>query len=570
MKAFSRFKLYPICYSLFAVLLLAAFFRLYGLNWDQNHHLHPDERFLTMVVGALKWPKSLSQYFNPQTSPLNPYNANFGFFVYGTLPLKIVKAGTEFIKLTNYDYNNIALVGRLISAIFDLGIVLLIYKIGQKIFNEKIGVLASFLYSISVLPIQLSHFFAVDTFLVFFLTLSFYLLISIFHTPYAMLYSAATGCAFGLALACKISALLFLPIITFGYLLAFFKHRSIKLFAICSALFAIFAYFFLRLADPRIFADNNFFNALLNSRFIANIKELRSSSDSDTWFPPAIQWIKTKPIIFPLKNMILWGFGLPLGILTVGGVIYSSWRIIPKIKKFNNLTIQQFSHLLVFSWIIILFAYQGIQFAKPMRYFYPIYPFLAILTANFSQKIIFKKIKNCYLLFAICFLLLIIWPLSFMAIYSRSHSRVIASQWIYENIPSGSTISCEHWDDCLPLGIKDKSISLYQIETLALHDQDTPQKWQKINQQLERVDYLIMSSNRLWGSIPRLPEKYPTTTKFYQDLFAENLDFQKVAEIASYPKLEIGNWKLEIRDEGADESFTVYDHPKVLIFKKKT
>jgi len=570
MKAFSRFKLYPIRYSLFAVLLLAAFFRLYGLNWDQNHHLHPDERFLTMVVGALKWPKSLSQYFNPQTSPLNPYNANFGFFVYGTLPLKIVKAGTEFIKLTNYDYNNIALVGRLISAIFDLGIVLLIYKIGQKIFNEKIGVLASFLYSISVLPIQLSHFFAVDTFLVFFLTLSFYLLISIFHTPYAMLYSAATGCAFGLALACKISALLFLPIITFGYLLAFFKHRSIKLFAICSALFAIFAYFFLRLADPRIFADNNFFNALLNSRFIANIKELRSSSDSDTWFPPAIQWIKTKPIIFPLKNMILWGFGLPLGILTVGGVIYSSWRIIPKIKKFNNLTIQQFSHLLVFSWIIILFAYQGIQFAKPMRYFYPIYPFLAILTANFSQKIIFKKIKNCYLLFAICYLLLIIWPLSFMAIYSRSHSRVIASQWIYENIPSGSTISCEHWDDCLPLGIKDKSISLYQIETLALHDQDTPQKWQKINQQLERVDYLIMSSNRLWGSIPRLPEKYPTTTKFYQDLFAENLDFQKVAEIASYPKLEIGNWKLEIRDEGADESFTVYDHPKVLIFKKKT
>lgn len=560
MKAFSKFKLDAIRCTLCAVLLLAAFFRLYGLNWDQNHHLHPDERFLTMVVGALKWPKSLSQYFNPQTSPLNPYNANFGFFVYGTLPLKIVKAGTEFINLTNYDYNNIALVGRLISAIFDLGIVLLIYKIGQKIFNEKIGVLASFLYSISVLPIQLSHFFAVDTFLVFFLTLSFYFLISVINNR-SLIINVLLGASFGFALACKISALLFLPIITFGYLLTFFKNRNLKLFAIRYSLFAIFSYFFLRLADPRIFADNNFFNALLNSRFIANIKELRSSSDSDTWFPPAIQWIKTKPIIFPLKNMILWGLGLPLGILAIGGVVYSLF----KMRKLGN--------LLILSWIIILFAYQGIQFAKPMRYFYPIYPFLAILTANFLCQLtnsLKQKVNNKIVLLFFCpfVLSLLIWPLSFMAIYSNSHSRVTASRWIYENIPSGSTISCEHWDDCLPLGIEGKSSSLYKTEMLTLYDQDTPEKWQKTNQQLERADYLIMSSNRLWGSIPRLPEKYPITTKFYQDLFAENLDFQKVAEITSYPTIPILN--IQISDDSSDESFTVYDHPKILIFKKKT
>ena len=56
--------------------------------------------------------------------------------------------------------------------------------------------------------------------------------------------------------------------------------------------------------------------------------------------------------------------------------------------------------------------------------------------------------------------------------------------------------------------------------------------------------------------------------KFYADLFSNKLNYKKVAEFVSYPKLEIGNWKLEIRDDVADESFTVYDHPKVLIFKK--
>jgi hypothetical protein len=28
-----------------AIFALGAFFRLVGLNWDQDQHLHPDERF---------------------------------------------------------------------------------------------------------------------------------------------------------------------------------------------------------------------------------------------------------------------------------------------------------------------------------------------------------------------------------------------------------------------------------------------------------------------------------------------------------------------------------------------
>src|SRR5512142_2348926 len=38
---------------LVAVLLVAAYFRTVGLNWDAGQHLHPDERFLTMVESAL-------------------------------------------------------------------------------------------------------------------------------------------------------------------------------------------------------------------------------------------------------------------------------------------------------------------------------------------------------------------------------------------------------------------------------------------------------------------------------------------------------------------------------------
>ncbi|MDO9122536.1 MAG: hypothetical protein Q7U31_12165, partial [Anaerolineaceae bacterium] len=35
------------------ILLIGAFFRFTGINWDDNYHLHPDERFLTMVESAI-------------------------------------------------------------------------------------------------------------------------------------------------------------------------------------------------------------------------------------------------------------------------------------------------------------------------------------------------------------------------------------------------------------------------------------------------------------------------------------------------------------------------------------
>ena len=65
-----------------AILLLAFALRFYGVNWDQNQHLHPDERFLTMVTEAIDWPANIPEYFDTAHSPLNPHNRGFGFFVY--------------------------------------------------------------------------------------------------------------------------------------------------------------------------------------------------------------------------------------------------------------------------------------------------------------------------------------------------------------------------------------------------------------------------------------------------------------------------------------------------------
>ena len=78
-------------FILLIILIIGFCFRLTGINWDQGQHLHPDERFLTMVLADIDIPQNFIQYLNPQTSTLNPYNQGYSFFVYGSFPLNLVK-----------------------------------------------------------------------------------------------------------------------------------------------------------------------------------------------------------------------------------------------------------------------------------------------------------------------------------------------------------------------------------------------------------------------------------------------------------------------------------------------
>ena len=557
------------------ILLFAFTLRVYGINWDQNQHLHPDERFLTMTTEKMLWPKTLAEYLSPSISKLNPYNIDAGFFVYGTLPTTSVKYFSAYKLFGNYQYNNITLTGRLISAILDTTVVILICLITTAIFNNKaLSLLSSFVYSISVLPIQLSHFFAVDTFLNFFLILSFYFLIRL-TSKNRWVNVILLGLSFGAALACKISALYFFPIICLGFLLFYLKTK--RLVRVCGyfllAVFSIIISF--RILDPHTFTGN-LFPPKVSPQFVQNIKELQSIASDNSFYPPAIQWLKTTPLLFPLKNIVIWGLGLPLGILFIVSIASEIYRLksfyklkpVENIRNIlNGLTTNDFGRTLILIWILFLLVSQGFQFTPSMRYFLPIYPFMAIFVAKFSVEKIFPVFKNHILLFTTYFLLLLIWPLSFLSIYTRSHSRISASEWIYQNIPAGAALSCDLWDDCLPLPLdQTKKPQQYQTVTMQPFAVDSQQKISDFVNGLKQIDYLVLSSNRAWDSIPKLPEKYPFMAKFYDDLFSGKLEFEKVAEITSYPTIPVLN--ISIPDQPSEEAFTVYDHPKILIFKK--
>ncbi len=185
------FWVYDLLFLL--VLVLAGYLRLTGVNWGEGEHQHPDENFLSGVLANLRAHKcadgvtpidacpadqqrwmSLGDYFDSETSTLNPYNRGQSFFVYGNLPMTIVRIASETM-----DGVDVKLLGRQFSALADLFTILFLYLIVSRLYDRRVALLASLFSALTVMQIQQSHFFTTDLFVNTFAFLAIYFAVEI-------------------------------------------------------------------------------------------------------------------------------------------------------------------------------------------------------------------------------------------------------------------------------------------------------------------------------------------------------------------------------------------------------
>lgn len=556
---------------LLVILILAAAFRLYNVNWDQGFHLHPDERAIIMAVTQLKFPQSINEFFFP-ASTWNPH-----FFAYGSFPMYLLWTAGWALSVYNASfgqYTSINLVGRVISAFADLITIVLIFKLTTKLFHSKIALAASFFYAISVLPIQLSHFFAVDTLLTCFITGTLYALILFYEKPNAKT-AALAGLFFGLSLATKISALVLLASIgaalSVDFALIFFKkphHPKHWLPHLPLFLKHLIKYAFIIISTSAVtFLVLEPYSLIDFRTFWAQTIQQSALTVDPFYFPYTLQYVGKIPYVYELKNIFLWGLGPVQAFFAFAGAVYFILKI------FKN---KRPKEIIIFVFFLSYFLITGKFAVGFMRYMLPLYPIFCIFTAILIYKftiLLNISIKNkfaLYTLYFILYTLLLAWPLSFIHIYASNNTRTDATNWINQNIPAGKNLAIEHWDDALPLVGQER----YQMLTLALYDPDSDLKWSILNNQLAQTDYIIIASNRLYAPLQKLTDCrrlpsyrcYPRTSAYYKKLLSGNLGFKKVAEFTNYPTVPLFN--IKINDQSADENFTVFDHPKIMIFQK--
>ena len=617
--------------ALAVTLGLALGLRFYGLDWDRGQSFtpHPDERAILMKVGEMSVPSlgEIGSLFDVDRSPLNPR-----WFPYGSFPLYLLK-GVQVLysSLLGAELHDLRIAGRVISAAADAATMVVVYLLGARVFGRREGLLASALVALAVLHIQLSHFFAVDTIMAMCAAAALYFLYGV-AAEGRLRDSVLAGVFIGLGVATKVS----LAPIFVAFFMAHLMYASGAIEGhsrtgrdvtqrLTAALVGAFvgawtSLLVFALVQPYAFLDF--------SRFYADTIEQSEMVRRIRDYPYTRQYVDTTAYLYQVQQLATWGLGWPLGIVAWAGLLHASlrgmrlfhglvyivagWGVPVAMLLFSNSFLAIFAAsgvafvalvgtlpvrssrsrgaVLLLSWVVPYFLIVGSFQVKFIRYLIPITPFLLLFgsTMLFDLWDRVKERAPGLRPLLIAGLVLVVgstafYAMSYMSIYGESHTAVRTSRWINANAPAGSVILKEHWEEGIP------DLQGYVIRDLPLYNDDGQRKFQLLVDELEGADYIVFYSNRLYGTIPRLPERYPISGEYYRLLFSGELGYELVNVESSYASLAgvrivedtfgrpnvpepylvklAGRGGFELNLGFADESFTVYDHPLGLVFQ---
>lgn len=651
---------------LLAILVTAGALRWTGLDWDDYHHYHPDERYISWVATTVEWPAAWSGALRPYSSTFNPFywpaeKLTEGIqvpqdeprdFAYGHLPLYLGVAATRlaervapwaidqlpanwlltrdiFNAAEQNEYRHLTAVARALTGLFDIGTVLLVFLLGRRLFETAVGLIAAAFLALNVMHIQLSHFFISDPYQSFFVVATITCLIMAVgpdkeRAPRAGGWLWLAAVMTGLAVGSKFSAIYLLLPLALTVWAVWPQRWSTGLAGLIIT--AVLTFF---LTNPFAILDQSCevlttevqigpltvppFD--LNSCYLDNISTQSSMVRGDADIPFTRQYRDTLPYLYHIEMQLKWGMGPLLGVVAFAGLLWSVvWLAGPLLRWSRRLwtsTMDQLAErsaelqrlilryplLIVLAWCVPFWLTTGAFTVKFMRYLLPLTPFLMVLAAAW----LWRWPRPFWRALAIGVVLggTAVYALAFVNLYRQPHPWIVASGWIYTNVPEDSLILSEQWDDTLPTsltvnGCYRRRAEFNNAELTWLTRADNRDDLAKLEQnlaELARADYLVLTSNRVYGVVPAQPDRFPISSQYYPLLFSGALGFEPVFVYERTPQL----FGLDVRSETfaaggltppplvaeyinrpgaislgrADESFTVYDHPLTIIFQKK-
>ena len=611
-------------FVLAGIVVVALALRLHGINWDDGYAFHPDERDIYMrsdcmyalLTDAPHAPtcgylaghpeaepgvSGLRAFFDPERSPLNPH-----WFPLGSILIYVMVFFRSVVELfTDIGGLEMRYVGRTLSALADVGSVLMVFVLGRRLYSRNVGLLAAGLTALAVIHVQHSHFYRPETFTVL-LTLTVIWATLRMVEKRRLRDSALLGLMLGIALAPKVNVLPLLAPLALGYAYRVVDEaegrwdgvtpevlQRIAGHALLAGAVALAVFF---VTTPYAFIDIG--------AFVGDVMLQTKMARNAGLFPFTVQYVDTPAFLYQIQQTTVWGLGIPLGVV--------AWLAIPFTVVLLALERRHIrADLLLLAWVVpSLLFYESFE-VRFLRYLFPLMPVMVLLASrmmlwevdkarllakraaaagsNAGRALTSERAAKGLLAIAVAVPVFVMastafYSLALQRMYTNDHPALEASRWVLNSVPRGTSIVMDnHWDEWLP------GLYSYNIWQFPLYESDTQTKMRSLARELARSDYLVFYSHRPYASAAQDPERFPYSNNYYRLLFSGELGYRLHREFTNYPSLggvvfrddalaraglnspepevpgEQGSFTLDLGY--ADDNVVGYDHPRVLVFR---
>ncbi len=442
---------------LLAILAVAFFFRVYGIDFGLPYIYHPDEpSIVNRALSMLHTGDFSPHWFNWPS--LYIYIQALVYF------MRYLYSAGQAIGFGDVQMAGFYLWGRFTTAVLGTMSVGLTYWVGKKVFDRRVGLLGALFLTFSLLHVESSHYITPDVPTAFFALITFLISLSILEKGETKYYILG-GLLAGLTTATKYQGALVFSCIFFAYIIRLVggkrEYQKI-LYSIIALVFGFLIGVPYALVEAPTFLKNVY---TVISHY--NLGHLSAEGSANWW------WY--------LTYFYREGMGRGILILSLCGLVMVALK--SNARKFISLV-----------FVIVVFGTASSTRARFARNLMPILPFLTLFAAFFlsfllrwSVKLSFlkgRKLLQVLVPAAVIAALLFtparnVWNWTHKAA-SETDARTLAKEWIETHIPEGTVIAGERYT-----AILNANYEVVGIEAIAKRNID----WYRE----QRVSYVMTS-----------------------------------------------------------------------------
>ena len=480
------------------MVLLGLFVGSWGIHKNLPYYEEADEPIFVERSVRMAANGDLNPHWfgHPGSTTFYPQAALFHIWYAATEKGSLFSANPELQSNFEQDITNYYILGRLLSVFYGVLSLPLTYLLGKKLFNKRIALIAVWLLLTNVIYWYYAQIVRTDTSALFWSVLSLWLCFTAYERPVWRNFLLA-GLAIGLSISSRYFMVALIPVLFFVWL-AVFKGTAQgkarwRLLIIGATAFATILITF-AVTTPYFFLDSTtaVTNLLLESR-----SEHLGADGLTPW--GNFWWYLTQAIP---STITWWQALLALAGMALAVVSKKVTRIILVV------------YVLIFLLMISLSALHWARWTAQLLPVFALFTALALDDlAGFLSRRWAWQVRTRTLFLVILVGCITIWPLYQTVLFdirqSNPSTRILARQWMVENLPPGSKIGQENYTAPLD-GTEFDVVFIDPLSSGGSLSDYTAGGF----------DYLVASAG-IYARYLAEPERYSQEVSFYESLFAE-------------------------------------------------